>query len=183
MESGIHPNPWDHLSELIAAGDPTVVEGFLDSLRWSERARAISRLSQDQQERLFTMLAPHEAAELMESLPDPEAAGLIERLEPADAAPIVEELASNQQADLLGHLQEHSAEAILAEMDPSEAAEARSLAQYPSDSAGGLMVTEFVTFPEGVSVQEVLQRLRQHGAEYAEYDIQYLYVIDREGRQ
>lgn len=174
--------PWERLKLLIDAGAPSSIEQYLDQLRWSERARAISRLEPADQDRLLTMLTPEDAAELVETLPEPEAAELIERLEPEDAASIVEELESDVQADVLGHLETDSAEAILAEMDPAEAAEARSLVGHDPNSAGGLMVTEFVTFKDDVTVHDVFTGLRDRRSEFAEYDIQYLYVVDREGR-
>ncbi len=173
--------PWEKLERLIEAGRPSAVESFLDGLRWSERARAISRLDDDNQDRLLTMLSPEEAAELVETLPEHEAAELIERLEPGDAASIVEELDSDHQADVLGHLETESAEAIYAQMDPGEAAEARSLVEHDPQSAGGLMVTEFVTFRDDITVHDVFTGLRDRRSEIAEYDIQYLYVVDAIG--
>ena len=173
--------PWELLRQLLENADARPIEEFLDGLQWSERARAISRLSSEDQERLLTTLAPRDAADIVENLHEGQAADLIELLSPQEAATIVEELASDQQADLLGQMEHTSAEAILAQMDPGEAAEARTLREYKPNSAGGLMITEFVSFTEGISVQEVLHRLRLHGAEYAEYDIQYLYVVDAHG--
>ena len=173
--------PWELLRQLLENADARPIEEFLDGLQWSERARAISRLSSEDQERLLTTLAPRDVADIVENLPEGQAADLIELLSPQEAATIVEELASDQQADLLGQMEHTSAEAILAQMDPGEAAEARTLREYKPSSAGGLMITEFVSFTEGISVQEVLHRLRLHGAEYAEYDIQYLYVVDAHG--
>ena len=173
--------PWERLREILEGADARAIEEYLDGLPWSERARAISRLSPEDQERLLTTLAPQDAADLVENLPEHQAADLIELLSPQEAAPIVEELSSDQQADVLGKMEDTKSEAILAEMDPGEAAEARVLRAYDPATAGGLMITEFVSFAEGVAVQEVLHRLRLHGAEYAEYDIQYLYVIDAEG--
>jgi magnesium transporter len=67
-------------------------------------------------------------------------------------------------------------------MDPSDAAEARSLVRHDPNTAGGLMVTEFVTFRDDVTVHDVFTCLRERRAEFAEYDIQYLYVVDSEGR-
>jgi len=181
MEQARIEYPWERLRQLLENADARPIEEFLDGLQWSERARAISRLSSEDQERLLTTLAPRDVADIVENLPEGQAADLIELLSPQEAATIVEELASDQQADLLGQMEHTSAEAILAQMDPGEAAEARTLREYKPSSAGGLMITEFVSFTEGISVQEVLHRLRLHGAEYAEYDIQYLYVVDAHG--
>ena len=56
-------------------------------------------------------------------------------------------------------MSEAEAEAILARMDPKRAAEARELIRYPSDVAGGLMVTELLAYPETAAVQDVLKGL------------------------
>ena len=44
------------------------------------------------------------------------------------------------QADVIGELDDEDAEAILAEMEPEDAADVRRLVEYEDDTAGGLMV-------------------------------------------
>lgn len=174
-------NPWKGLEQVLTEENPQTLEHYLDSLSATEIARAISRLSQDDQTRLMTLLTPQDAAEIIEEVSEVQAIDLIEDLDPGQAAAIVEEMHSDQQADLLSELDEDNVEAILDEMNPGEAEEVRQLLSYPSDTAGGLMVTEYLAYGEEQKVQDVLDDLSQHGSEYADYNVQYAYVISQAG--
>ncbi len=173
--------PWDELRDLVSGGDPDNLESFFDSLPSGEIARAISRLDEEDQTTLMQSLSPEVAAGLIEEVSDIQAADLIERLPADDAAAIFNELESDQQADLLVELSQDNAEAILAAMDPEEASQARQLAGYEPETGGGLMITEYLRYTTEQSVQDVLDDLRANAEEYADYDVQYAYVVSDSG--
>jgi magnesium transporter len=179
-ESG--PEPWERLKELITSRRPDEILPFLASLSPGEPARAIDRLDEDDRMTLFTLLPPDEAAEVLDALPESEAAETIEDLPAARAAAIVAELPSNEQADLLGQLEHPEAEAILASMGTVRATTARRLLSYEPDTAGGLMIAEYLAYPESGTVGDVVADLRTHGERYADYNVQYAYVVDVEDR-
>jgi magnesium transporter len=168
--------PWAHLRVLIAAGRAEEILPFLASLAPGEPGRAIDRLDEAYRTALFTLLPPDEAAGVLDALPDTEAIDLLEDLSAADAAAIVAELPSDEQADLLGQLEEGEAEAILDRMEITRATTARRLLSYEPDTAGGLMITEYLAYPETGTVGDVVADLRAHGDRYADYNVQYAYV-------
>lgn len=180
MTDLLQREPWERLRELLESNRADDLGRLLASLSAGETARTLSRLSEHEQRNLLDTLGPEKAAQLLEVLSDAQAAEIIEDLPSAQAASIVEELPSAEQADLLGELTHEDAEAILQQMVPVEAAEARLLLSYASDSAGGIMITEYLAFPDTMTVRDVVQDLRQHGAEYSDYEIQYTYVTDPE---
>jgi magnesium transporter len=171
----------DELVRLADQGEPAALERYLDALPGSAAARLISRLSRGEQMRVLTTLAPGDAADLMEEIPETQAAGLLEHLPAADAAAILNEMESDEQADLLTALPRGEAEAILAAMDPAEATDARRLAEHRPDTAGGLMITERLQYPDHLRVRDVADDLQRHAAAYADYDVQYLYVVSAAG--
>lgn len=173
---------WDELSELVDSRDLEQIEIFLEALSASEAALALSRLTDGERTVLLTALEPEDAAELMEQLPATQAIDALGSLEPATAAAIVHELPSDEQADVLGELSPEDAEAILAELSEEEASEARSLIQYEDDEAGGLMITEYVSYRERQTVAQVMDDLRAHAEEYRRWDVLYVYVVDRRER-
>ena len=107
---------------------------------------------------------------------------VIERLEPEAAAAIVDELPSDEQADLLGDLDLEDAEAILNEMSPEEARDARELVRYADDVAGGLMVKEFLSYAQDSTVADVLADMQTNAETYQDYDVQYAYVTAERNR-
>jgi magnesium transporter len=170
--------PWEVLGHLLAAGDGPALRRFLETLHGTDTVLAISRLPEEQQARLFTLLRPEQAADLIEQLPDAAVVELVEHLEPETAAKIIHELPSDEQADLIGELDDADAEAILARLEPEEAGEVRTLAGYDDDEAGGLMVTEFLSFRDDATVGDVIDDLRANRETYADFDVQYAYVVD-----
>jgi magnesium transporter len=172
---------WERIALIIAARDAAGLQSYLETLPPAEVARAISRLDQDDQTELLTLLDSETAADILEEVSDVQAVDLIEDLPPERAAAIVEEMHTDEQADLLGGLDRDDAEAILGAMKPEAARGVRQLLRYPAESAGGLMVTEFLEYPEGSRVADVLGDLREHGEAYSDYDVQYAYVTAANG--
>jgi magnesium transporter len=169
--------PWIHLETLVAAGDARALEQFIAALSPGDTARAFANLPHDVQQAALTLLAPvHSAAAIVE-MPQSQAAELVERLPSDDAAAIVSQLPSDERADLLSAIEESQTEAILAQM-PREAAEiTRELASHEADRAGGLMITEYLSYADDATVLDVLDDLRANAERYATYDVQYAYVV------
>lgn len=181
MAAVVYQEPWEELEAILNAGDTSRLKTFVETLSAGETARAVSRLREEDQERLLTLLSPEDAAALLEELSHTQAAELIDDLHPTQAAAIVNEMPSDEQVDLLGELDAHEAAAIIQEMETEEAEDVRQLIRYPPDTAGGLMVTEYLAYPDTYRVVDVLDDVRAHAEKYAEYDVQYIYVTSRDG--
>jgi magnesium transporter len=173
--------PWEELEQIAETGSAEQLEEFLETLPAGEAARALARLTGEDQARVLTTLEPEDAADLLEDVSDAQAVELLEQIEPPEAAAIVSELPSNEQADVIGALDTADAEAVLAAMDPQQASETMRLAAYAPETAGGLMVTEFVSYPHTTAVQDVIEDLRARAAEYTAYDVQYAYIVSSWG--
>jgi magnesium transporter len=181
MTTGIQKEPWERLEDILKADDPHALRAYLGTLSPGETARALSRLNEEDQTRVLTLLTPEDAADLLEELSETQAVDLIQDLPAEQAAAILNEMPSDEQVDLLSELDAHEAAAILEEMKPEEAADVRHLSQYPPDSAGGLMITEYLAYPESARVADVLDDLRAHAEKYAMYDVQYAYITSHTG--
>lgn len=174
--------PWKELARLAEEGRAQALEAYLEELPSGDVALAVSRLSDQEQSSLLATLTPEGAADLVEQLPDVQAVELIEQLTPADAAAVLLELPSDERADLLGDLDEPTTAAILNEWSATDAADARHLSRYADDVAGGLMVTEVLKYSEQFTVEDVVADMREQADRYRDFDVQYTYVCDDEGR-
>jgi len=172
---------WDRLAELARAADSDGVANELNALSEAEQIHAFGRLSPEDRGRVLGLIDPERAAGLLESVPDLYAGEAVRELEPAAAAGILGELPSDEGADLLGQLQTEAAEAILAEAEPEVAANVRSLLRYPPDTAGGLMIAEFVAVPESATAQDAITHMREEVERYADYPVQYVYAVGTSG--
>lgn len=169
---------WIRLHELIINSDSSGLASYLDGLSASETARAISRLTVEDQTALLGLLSPDEAADVIEDISETQAADLIEEIPAEQAAAIMEELDSDHLVDVLAEMDRETSSAILSRMDSVEAREARMMLKYEPDCAGGLMISEFLSFQADDSVADVLEDLQKNRDEYAEYHVQYFYVVD-----
>ena len=168
--------PWELLHELLQAGDANAVRAHMQEVPEGEVPRLFSHLSATESHRVLAMLDPEVAGALMKALPDALAADVVEGLEPEEAAAIVTTLPSNTQADILLDFEPEYAEAVLAEMPAEEAADAERLAQYAERTAGGVMITEYLSYSDKLTVADVLADLRAHQEDYQRHDVQYIYI-------
>ncbi|CAN5162011.1 CBS domain-containing protein [soil metagenome] len=154
-------------------------QGKLARLHPVEIARLAEALSYQQGAEVVASLDDETAAETLEEIPDERQARIIGDMDEERAADILEWMSPDEAADVLGDLPEAKAEDLLNRMEGEEQADVAELLPYADDTAGGLMTTEFVTLPQGLTVGEALARLR----EMAETPnmIYYLYVVEAEG--
>lgn len=184
------PGGVDHvetLSRLIELEATQRFRAFLDLLEPGDVPYTVSRLSEDQRTAMFTLLSQADAdytASLMEHFEDEAAANIIENLPAEMAVEIVEEMDSDDRTDVLSELDHAEAEAILEQMDPESAAELREQLQYEADTAGGLMITEVVTYEADQDVDQVIVDLRERMDDLDEndYESRYVYVVDQAWR-
>ncbi|MEM1353635.1 MAG: magnesium transporter [Planctomycetota bacterium] len=177
--------PIEQLEALIATGEDQAIAQFLEQLPPEETAYTVSHLSDDDRTSMFSRLSGHKpefAADLLEHFVDEHAADIVEQLEPAAAAAIFDEMDSDEQVDVIAELDEENAEAILSKMDPAEALDTRERLQYDEDTAGGLMITEYLAYHETQTVREVTVDLQENAELYGEYEVRYLYTIDDEDK-
>lgn len=169
---------WTQLRELLDKEAPaSEIEHFLDALPASEILPAVFHLSTAEQRRLLAMIPAERAAHIVEELPEGYAADLMELMPVAEAAPIFGEMASDDRVDVLGELPELEAAAILEQLDVEDADEIRRLSSYAPNTAGGLMMTEFASFPMSATIRDVLSSLVDREAEYEFLTVHYVYVV------
>ncbi len=150
----------------------------------------LSRLHPVEIAQLAEALSPVHRTEIVESLDDEIAADtleemstenqarILEEMDEERAADILEEMSPDDAVDVLGEMDEEKAQELFDLMEDEEKADVAELMPFDKDTAGGLMTTEFVTFPKDLTVSQAIARLR----EMAETPnmIYYLYVVEEE---
>jgi magnesium transporter len=174
---------WVRLHDLLQSRAPAPdIEGFLDSLPASELLQVVFHLTQDEQRTLLAIISAERAATIVEELPQSHAADLMEHMPVADVAPIVGEMSSADRVDVIGELPEAETAAILEQLDEEDADEIRRLGSYASDTAGGLMMTEFAAYPMAATIRDVLGDLTGREDEYEFLTVHYVYVVVKRNR-
>ncbi|MHB9054166.1 MAG: magnesium transporter [Thermoleophilia bacterium] len=136
-------------------------------------------------------LSPEERVAVVESLEDEIAADTVEEMHPnfqaillndmneRKAATILSNMDPDDAADLLADLPEEKAASLLSSMRLKEARDVKQLLRYEEDTAGGIMTTEFVSLPPGMTAGQAIGRLRE--LEPDAETIYYIYVVDGDG--
>jgi len=166
--------------DALAAGDDQRLCEQLQAMRPADLADVVERLDPVGRARVFGLLDDEAAGEVLHEVGEAVAAEVVRGLPPARASRILGEMPHDDAADVLLDLPDGAADALLAGMDAEEAEDVRELLEYPENSAGGRMVTDFATVSEKALVADVIAGLRAHPppAETA----YYLYVCDGHGR-
>ncbi|MBT9141290.1 MAG: Magnesium transporter MgtE [Dehalococcoidia bacterium] len=157
----------------------TNLQEFFQNLHPSDFAEIVEDLSDEQKADLFELLSDEEAAMVIQEMEDIEQVDLFQLLSRKRASAILKEMSTDDAADLLAELPEDEAKELLTLID-EDAEDIRGLLKYRKDSAGGIMATEFISFPENMTVEETIRRLREIAPE-AE-TVYYVYVVDEEAR-
>ncbi len=156
---------------------PGALEALLDELDAAELVHAFYLLDPDEQRALLSRVTAEFAADLVGDLPDAHVADLIEEMPAREAAPIVEEMPSDDRVDVLAEMDAEDAEEILQHLDDEDASEIRDLIAYDPDVAGGLMMTEFATYPAAATVRRVVEDLTGREGDYEFLTVHYIYVV------
>lgn len=173
------PDPWKTLGLLVEGRDRGKIREFLSALAVEETALVISRLESAGLDRLLDLLDRQTTVMLITRLPDAQARGILERLPAASAARIVESLPEERHSGLIRKLGDKEAAAVLDAMDPEQSHKLRERIEYEQGSAGDLMTSKIVSYRQLMTVGEVLWDLAQSARQYAEIDVQYIYVVSR----
>lgn len=112
----------------------------------------------------FTYLESHMQQRLIEAFSDRELSDVIEELFMDDTVDIIEEMPANV------------VNKILRNVDPQTRTLINELLNYPNDSAGSIMTTEYVSLKGGMTVEEAFAHIRKVGVD--KETIYNCYVIE-----
>lgn len=143
-----------------------------------DQAEIFEELSVEEQTRLLKFIEVGEAANIIEFLDDDDAASLAEHLDIKVLIRVLNEMEPDEAADLLGDIDPKLRQQSLDRMTDSE--EVQSLLQYPDDSAGGLMTSDYYVFHQETRVGKAFDAIRQQPLQ--DEEIPYIYAIDDQER-
>ncbi len=159
---------YDDVRQLLADFHPADVAELLDQLdEPGVRQRVFRLLPPEPASAVLSLVSPAVRDELVTVLSDRELAGLVEELDTDDAA------------DLLDTLPEERTPTVLAEMPPELAEEIGDLLEHPSDTAGGIMQTEYVSVPQYATVEQAIGLIRRAHDEVPEVHDVFVVNVER----
>ncbi|HBF37509.1 MAG TPA: magnesium transporter MgtE, partial [Firmicutes bacterium] len=152
----------------------------LNRLHPSELADIIEDLDVKTSMVIFNSFDNERAADIMEELETDAQSNILNRMSVAKAADVLEKMPADEVADILDDLKDERAEELLQEMDQEASDEVRELMEYPENTVGSLMSTDYLSFNKNLTVEQTIVELRRTKPEPD--TIYYLYVVDDEDK-
>jgi CBS domain-containing protein/sporulation protein YlmC with PRC-barrel domain len=152
----------------------------IKKLHPADIAEIVDQLGVNDSMTILNSLDDEAAADTMEEVSPERQVILLEGMESKRAAEILDEMSPDDAADLLADLPEDKAEELLDLLEPEESQDLRKLLEYPENTAGGIMTTEFVTVDEKKTVEEILNNLHETAKDVE--TIYYVYVTSSAGK-
>jgi magnesium transporter len=161
---------------------PSSIAAETEELHPADLADVAELIPREQVPAFLAALSPARAADVLEYLDEELRTELLEKIPTAQAAQLVSQMTPDDRTDALEEIDEQVAEDIVSELPEEKRVETEKLLQYPPNTAGGLMTTEFVSVPADMPVDQALEAVRalaRSGRKEATYAI---YALDKEGR-
>ncbi len=151
---------------------------LLQEIHDEDIADLLKLLDDDEAIKLLEQLTVESAADVFERLDEPEQAAMVEEFGAERLAPIVSEMAPDDLTDLVGELPDRVGDRLLDTVAPEAAAEVEELLHWADDTAGGLMTTEYVAVAPDLTVNEVIDAVREQGEEVE--TVYYCYALEED---
>ena len=172
--------PWSDVAPLQAQ-EPLrlrISRDRIQELHPADIAQIVTELDRPMGDALLGTLPTETIADTMEEIEPELQASILGTLPPEKAADVLEEMGPDEAADLLGDLHPSQRSRLLNLMQDEDAVDVQKLLSFPDDTAGGIMTTEFATIPDGLTVGEALDYLRQSELAREDEALYYVYVLD-----
>ncbi|MBN2452939.1 MAG: magnesium transporter [Candidatus Omnitrophica bacterium] len=154
----------------------SVPEKQLLSIPAADLGDIIFDLTPNQRMALFRVLDVKTKAKIFENIEFEEQNAILKELDKKEAAEIVNQMSTDEATDLLEKLPSRTVNNLLPLVESSRAKKLSTLLGYESDSAGGLMTTEYVALQETMTVGSAIDFIKNNTKEYD--TVPYIYMID-----
>ena len=153
-----------NLKEKLNRVNPVDIAQVLDELTDEQRLIAFRLLSKDNAADTFVEMEQDSQQKLIEGFTDNE------------LKQVLADVYADDMADMLEEMPANVVERVLSKTDPQMRADVNQLLQYPEDSAGAVMTTEYVALKEATKVSDAFDWIRKNGDDRK--DLYTCYVTD-----
>ena len=171
----------ESIKRLLRRGAASHLGKIVNKTHAADLSVVFRSLSLVQQRKLFGLITDVEQKGILFSeLDEDTILDLIEDMKTEDIVRILESMPADDVADIIGRLPEEKSKTILDKMKTAESEEVEGLLRYEDDTAGGIMVPDFIALREDVTATEAIQSLQ---TEHSDVEMAfYLYVVDEYGK-
>ena len=171
----------ESIKRLLRRGASSHLSKIVNKTHAADLSVVFRSLSLAQQRKLFSLISDVEQkGVLFSELDEDTFQDLIDDMKVEDIVRILEIMPSDDVADIIGRLPEEKSQTILDKMKKAESEEVEDLLRYEDDTAGGIMVPDFIALREDVTARQAIESLQ---TEHSDVEMAfYLYVVDDYGK-
>ncbi len=141
----------------------TTLRDILVTMNSVDIASLFQEIPEDKLPLLFRLLPKELAAETFVEMDGDAQELLIRGFSDNELKDVINELYVDDAVDIVEEMPANVVRRILQQADPEMRAMINEILQYPQDSAGSIMTTEYVSLREDMTVEEAIKRIRRTG--------------------
>ena len=154
----------------------STIRDILVTMNPADIAAVFAGVEQEKLPLLFRLLPKELAAESFVEMESEEQEALIRGISDKELRQVMDELYVDDAVDIVEEMPANVVQRILAQADPEMRKEINEILQYPENSAGSVMTTEYVKLSPGMTVGDAILRIRRTGVD--KETIYTCYVLD-----
>ena len=148
-------------------------------MNYVDLAQLLSEMPQDKLLMVFRMLPKETAAEVFSVMESTEQQYIVESITDEEVSTILDKLFLDDTVDFIEEMPANVVKKVLKNTDEKTRRLINQLLQYPEDSAGSLMTTEFVDLKREMTVGGALEHIRKTGMDKETIDTCYVITAQR----
>ena len=153
------------LQVLLSDKKYTTIRDILVTMNPADIAAVFSGLEPEQLPLLFRLLPKEQAAESFVEMESDQQEELIRGLSDSELRQVMDELYVDDAVDIVEEMPANVVQRILASAAPEMRKEINEILQYPENSAGSVMTTEYVALSRNMTVGDAILRIRRTGVD------------------
>ena len=158
----IADNTMDLFQDLLETEDPSKIRSVLEGVHPADIAMVLAHLDLDDAHRIFKILDEETASSVLAEADEELQSRLTERIPDEELSDLLEEMAPDDAADVVGEMEdEERQQRVLNLMSEVERTEVEDLLVHHEETAGGIMTSEYLAFPDDWTVRETRAFLSQ----------------------
>ena len=181
MQGDRHKILVDSIKRLLRRGAISHLLNIVNKTHAADLSTVFPSLSLSDQHRLFEMIKDTEQkGVLFSELEEDIFLSFAEGMPEDEIVEILETMPTDDVADLIGRLPEELSDTLLEKMRKEGSEEVEGLLRYDDDTAGGIMIPDFIALKENTTAKEAIESLQK---EHQDVEMPfYLYVVDEYGK-
>ena len=151
------------LTDLLRKRDFKAVRSILEVMYTVDIAALLAELDDKEMILAFRLIEKAKAAEVFAEMSSSMQAYLVEMFTEKELKELLDELYMDDTVDLLEEQPANLVTRILEQVDREKRAQINTILNYPEDSAGSIMTTEYVDLRRTTTVREAMEHIKQTG--------------------